>query len=125
MNKDLNKKESILVLLVISIFSLLIVVFSIRGVNLARDVTLQANMGKVNASLIEYYLANGSFPISEKCDLKDSCLQREDVFVYQDIYYQSNGKDYILYSRSFKDKNIYFVIGSDLIFKKVLFVPEL
>jgi len=125
MNKDLGKKESILVLVVISIFSLIIVLFSIRGVNIARDLNLQSSMEKINTSLIEYYLTHGSFPVSGECNLNLSCLEGIDIFIYQDIYYQSNGKDYIIYSRSFQNKNIYFILGSDLIFKKALAVPEL
>ncbi|MDD3032815.1 MAG: hypothetical protein PHF88_02495 [Candidatus Pacebacteria bacterium] len=125
MNKDLGKKESILVLVVISIFSLIIVLFSIRGVNIVRDLNLQSSMEKINISLIEYYLTYGVFPVSEECNLNLSCLEGIDIFIYQDIYYQSNGKDYIIYSRSFQNKNIYFILGSDLIFKKALAVPEL
>lgn len=128
MNRTIEKKESFLVLLFISIFSLLFLLFSIRGVNIARDLTLQANMEKVGSTLFEYYISNDSFPASEKCNLKDSCSslkEKIDVYVYQDIFYESNKKDYIIYGRSFQDGKTFFVLDSNLTMEKVLILPEL
>ena len=128
MNRTIDKKESFLVLVIICIFSLLLVIFSIRGVNIARDLTLQANMERISSTLFEYYISNDSFPASEKCNLKDSCpslKEKIDVFVYQDIFYESNKEDYIIYGRSFQDGKTFFVFDSNLTMEKVLVLPEL
>lgn len=128
MNKKLEKKESLLVLLAISFFSLGVVLFSIRGVNLAQDLTLQANMGSLQTRLMEYYLEKGFFPKAETCNLKEDCssFKKEiDIFVYQEIFYKSNGQDYFLYSPSFSNRKIYFVMGSDFLLKELIEVPEL
>lgn len=128
MDRTIDKKESFLVLLFISVFSLMLILFSIRGINIARDLTLQANMERISSTLFEYYISNDSFPASEKCNLKDSCLslkEKIDVFVYQDIFYESNKKDYIIYGRSFQDGKTFFVLDSNLIMEKVLILPEL
>ncbi len=128
MKRTLDKKQSILVLLLISIFSLFIVIFSLKVLNQAKDLNLEADMARINASLIEYYIDNNVFPFEKLCNLKNNCSnfrKKIIVAVNKDIYYNSNEKDYILYSPSFVNKKIYYVTGPDLIIKRSLEVPEL
>ncbi|MGI6340614.1 MAG: hypothetical protein ACOX0B_00200 [Minisyncoccales bacterium] len=128
MKKTLDKKQSILVLLIISLFSLSILCFSIKIMDSAKDLNLEATMARINTLIMEYYIQNNIFPKEELCNLKKDCLNfREKINIYldQDIYYTSNEKDYILYSPSFVNKNIYFVTNSNFLINKVLKVPEL
>jgi hypothetical protein len=128
MQRSLDKKQSILVLLLISIFSLSILIFSIGVINNARDLKLQANMSGINGLLIGYYIDHNVFPREELCNLKKDCInfrKKINVLMDHDIYYISNEKDYILYSPSFANKKIYFVTGPDFSMDQVLEVPKL
>ncbi|HOI60326.1 MAG TPA: hypothetical protein PKU93_03310 [Candidatus Pacearchaeota archaeon] len=128
MKRTLDKKQSILVLLLMSIFSLFIVIFSLKVLNQAKDLNLEADMARINVSLIEYYIDNNVFPTEKLCNLKKDCSnfrKKIIVAVNKDIYYNSNEKDYILYSPSFVNKKIYYVTGPDLIIKRSLEAPEL
>jgi len=128
MNKVIDKKQSIFVLLLISAFSLLILIFSIRIINNAKDLNLQADMTRVNTSIIEYYIHNSIFPKENRCNIKEGCVNLNEkiiIFVDENIYYTSNEKDYILYSPSFVNNKIYFVTGFDFLLKKILEIPEL
>jgi len=128
MKRTLDKKQSILVLLLMSIFSLFIVIFSFKVLNQAKDLNLQADMSEVNVSLIEYYIENNIFPTEKLCNLKCDCLNFKkaiSILIDEDIYYNSNEKDYILYSPSFVNDKIYYVTGPDLIMTKTPEVPQL
>lgn len=128
MKKTLGKKQSILVLLIISLFSLSILCFSIKIMDSAKDLNLEATMARINTLIMEYYIQNNIFPKEELCNLKKDCFNFKkeiNVCLDQNIYYISNEKDYILYSPSFVNKNIYFVTNSNFLINKVLKVPEL
>lgn len=118
MKKRLDKKQSIFVLVLMSLFCLFILFFSLKVLNQVKNINLQADMSRVNASLLEYYIEHHSFPKEESCNLKNNCLnfrKEISIFIDNDIYYSSNEKDYILYSPSFSNHNIYYVTGPNLV----------
>lgn len=129
MKKIIDKKESLLVLVIISIFVLIILGFSINIINKVKDLTLQANLSSINTLILEYYLERNSFPEENNCNIKEDCFNLKKkiltLFTKDDIYYNSNGKDYILYSPSFINNKMYFLTGSDLLIEKVLEIPKL
>ncbi|MDD3046332.1 MAG: hypothetical protein PHH88_01525, partial [Candidatus Pacebacteria bacterium] len=98
-------------------------------INKVKDLTLQANLSSINTLILEYYLERNSFPEENNCNIKEDCFNLKKkiltLFTKDDIYYNSNGKDYILYSPSFINNKMYFVTGSDLLIEKVLEIPKL
>ncbi len=89
---------------------------------------LEAVLVKLNANIVEYYVLNNVFPEEDLCNIKDNCFNLKSkvkFFTNKDIYYASNKKNYILYSSSFKKKNIYFVIDADFTLRKSLEIPTL
>lgn len=121
MKKTLDKRQSIFVLMLMSLFCLFILFFSLKVLNQAKDINLQAEMSRINVFLLEYYIENNFFPKEASCNLKKNCLNFKkeiNIFIDKDIYYNSNEKDYTLYSPSFGDNNVYYVTGPNLVITK-------
>ncbi len=126
--KGIDKKQSILVLLIMSILSLLVLSFSLKAMDRAKDLYLEASITSISTLLMEYHIKQGFYPEEGLCNLKNECFdfKREiSIYVDQDIYYMSNKKDYILYSPSYLNKRIYYMIDSDFSLKKVRDVPTI
>lgn len=129
MNKNFNKKESILVLVIILVFSLIVLGFSINIINRTKDLVLQANLSSINSLILENYISKNVFPKEDHCNIKNDCfkLKKEilTLFSEDDVYYNSDGDDYVLYTRSFTDNKVFFVTGSNLVIDTVFIIPEL
>lgn len=94
----------------------------------AKDLYLEASITSISTLLMEYHIKQGFYPEEGLCNLKNECFdfKREiSIYVDQDIYYMSNKKDYILYSPSYLNKKIYYMIDSDFSLKKVRDVPTI
>jgi hypothetical protein len=68
MKRTLDKKQSILVLLLISIFSLFIVIFSLKVLNQAKDLNLEAIAESLLFACLLY--RHNGYSICELCHLK-------------------------------------------------------
>ncbi|MDD4662086.1 MAG: hypothetical protein PHG24_02280 [Candidatus Pacebacteria bacterium] len=129
MKKNFDKKESIFVLVIISVFSLIVLSFSVNIISKTKDLILQANLSAINTLILENYLQKNHFPKENNCNIKNDCfvLKKEILTLYSedDIYYNSDGENYVLYTQSFTDGKIFFVTGSDLTIDRVFIIPEL